>query len=213
MLDVSILRRHYTEGVLRDEDLSAHPMRLFEKWLADAINLQIYDPNGMVISTVDSSNQPFSRMVLLKNYDDDTLTFYTNLKSRKALQLKENSKVCALFPWYMLERQVMFLGTASRQSVMEDLKYFQSRPRGSQIGAWISHQSTHISARAVLESKFIEIKEKFKNGEIPLPSFWGGFKIEFHTVEFWQGRENRLHDRFIYEKQQGVWQPPKRLAP
>ena len=135
MLDVSILRRNYTEGVLRDEDLSAHPMRLFEKWLADAINLQIYDPNGMVISTVDSSNQPFSRMVLLKNYDDDTLTFYTNLKSRKALQLKENSKVCALFPWYMLERQVMFLGTASRQSVMEDLKYFQSRPRGSQIGA------------------------------------------------------------------------------
>ncbi len=213
MLDVADLRRSYVKGGLSEEDLTTHPMRLFEKWLQDAIDSEIHDPNGMVISTVDNEGQPFSRMVLLKHYDDENLTFYTNLGSRKATQLKENPKVCVLFPWYMLERQVMFLGTARRQNVREDLKYFHSRPRGSQIGAWTSHQSTHISARAVLESKFLEIKEKFKQGEIPLPSFWGGFKIEFDTVEFWQGRENRLHDRFIYEKENGIWQTPKRLAP
>ena len=188
-------------------------MDLFEKWLQQAIDSKMYDPNGVVVSTVDEQGQPYSRMVLLKDYDRENLVFYTNLGSRKAHQIKGNPKVCLLFPWYMLERQVMFIGEATRQSTLEDLKYFHSRPRGSQIGAWASHQSHLISARGILEGKFLELKEKFKNGEIPLPSFWGGYKVRFHQVEFWQGRENRLHDRFIYDLEDGVWQKPKRLAP
>ncbi|WP_295354040.1 pyridoxamine 5'-phosphate oxidase [uncultured Succinivibrio sp.] len=213
MIDVADLRRSYTQGGLEESDLTEHPIDLFEKWLKQAIDSQIYDPNGVVVSTVDETNQPYSRMVLLKDYDRENLIFYTNLGSRKAQHIKNNPKVCLLFPWYMLERQVMFIGEAVRQSPVQDLKYFHSRPRGSQIGAWASNQSHLISARGILESKFLEMKEKFKNGEIPLPSFWGGYKVKFNKVEFWQGRENRLHDRFIYELKDDVWQTPVRLAP
>lgn len=214
MIDVENLRRSYKMSGLGEEDLLPDPMALFEIWLQNAIDSQLYDPNGVVLSTVDSENQPFSRMVLLKGYDKQSLVFYTNLGSRKAQQLKNNPKVCMLFPWFYLERQVMFLGTAKRLSIAEDLKYFHSRPRGSQIGAWASHQSKLISARSVLETKFMELKEKFKQGEIPLPTFWGGFRVTVHTVEFWQGRENRLHDRFIYHKNpDGTWAAPQRLSP
>ena len=213
MIDVADLRRSYQQGGLDEKDLPAHPMELFEKWLQQAIDSKMYDPNGVVVSTVDKSGQPYSRMVLLKDYTREELIFYTNLGSRKAEQIKGNPKICMLFPWYMLERQVMFIGEAHRQSRLQDLKYFHSRPRGSQIGAWTSHQSHLISARGVLEGKFLELKEKFKNGEIPLPSFWGGYRVKFTKVEFWQGRENRLHDRFIYDLEDGVWQTPKRLAP
>ena len=213
MIDVADLRRSYTKGGLEESDLTEHPIDLFEKWLKQAIDSQIYDPNGVVVSTVDENNQPYSRMVLLKDYDRENLIFYTNLGSRKAQHIKNNPKVCLFFPWYMLERQVMFIGEAVRQSPVQDLKYFHSRPRGSQIGAWASNQSHLISARGILESKFLEMKEKFKNGEIPLPSFWGGYKVKFNKVEFWQGRENRLHDRFIYELKDDVWQTPVRLAP
>ena len=213
MIDVADLRRSYQQGGLDESELPSHPMDLFEKWLQQAIDSKMYDPNGVVVSTVDEHGQPYSRMVLLKDNDRENFVFYTNLGSRKAHQIKGNPKVCLLFPWYMLERQVMFIGEATRQSTLEDLKYFHSRPRGSQIGAWASHQSHLISARGILEGKFLELKEKFKNGEIPLPSFWGGYKVRFHQVEFWQGRENRLHDRFIYDLEDGVWQKPKRLAP
>ncbi|MBQ9274653.1 MAG: pyridoxamine 5'-phosphate oxidase [Succinivibrio sp.] len=214
MIDVSSLRRSYTRSGLDETQLPSDPMDLFERWLQEAIDAGLYDPNGMVVSTVDEQGQPYSRMVLLKNYDKSSLVFYTNLGSRKAQHIKHNPKICLLFPWYYLERQVMFTGTAEKLSVAEDLKYFHSRPRGSQIGAWASHQSQLISARGVLESKFLEIKERFKNGEIPLPSFWGGFKVTFDCVEFWQGRENRLHDRFIYHlTSPGQWQAPQRLAP
>ncbi len=213
MIDVSVLRRSYAMSGLDEKDLCAHPMDLFEKWLQEAVDSGLYDPNGVVVSTVDENAQPYSRMVLLKNYDRKSLVFYTNLGSRKAQQLKQNPKICMLFPWFYLERQVMFLGEAKRLSLTEELKYFHSRPRGSQIGAWASHQSHLVSSRGILEAKFQEIKERFKGGEIPLPSFWGGFRVEFHTVEFWQGRENRMHDRFIYRLKDGNWQDPVRLAP
>ena len=213
MIDVADLRRSYQQGGLDEKDLPAHPMELFEKWLQQAIDSKMYDPNGVVVSTVDQSGQPYSRMVLLKDYTREELIFYTNLGSRKAEQIKGNPKICMLFPWYMLERQVMFIGEAHRQSPLQDLKYFHSRPRGSQIGAWTSHQSHLISARGVLEGKFLELKEKFKNGEIPLPSFWGGYRVKFTKVEFWQGRETRLHARVLYDLEDGVWQTPKRLAP
>ena len=213
MIDVAPLRRSYTMAGLSESDLTATPIELFERWLKEAIDAGMYDPNGVVVSTVDAEGQPYSRMVLLKNYDEKSLVFFTNLGSRKAQQLAQNPKICMLFPWYYLERQVMFIGTAQKLSVPEVLKYFHSRPRDSQIGAWASHQSSRISARSYLESKFMELKEKFKNGEVPLPTFWGGYRVFFHQVEFWQGRENRLHDRFIYDLQaDGSW-TTARLAP
>ena len=213
MIDVAPLRRSYTMAGLSERDLTATPIELFERWLKEAIDAGMYDPNGVVVSTVDASGQPYSRMVLLKNYDEKSLVFFTNLGSRKAQQLAQNPKICMLFPWYFLERQVMFIGTAQKLSIPEVVKYFHSRPRDSQIGAWASHQSSRISARSALESKFMELKEKFKNGEVPLPTFWGGYRVYFHQVEFWQGRENRLHDRFIYDLQEdGSW-TTARLAP
>lgn len=213
MIDVSNLRRSYTQGGLSEQDLTNDPMDLFDKWLQEAIDSKLYDPNAMVVSTADTQGQPYSRMVLLKNYDRSSLVFYTNFGSRKARQLDANPRVSLLFPWFYLERQVIFLGQAEKLSAVEALKYFRSRPRDSQIGAWASEQSTMISARSVLESKFLEIKEKFMNKEIPLPSFWGGFRVTFESVEFWQGRENRLHDRFIYTRDaSGAWKA-ERLAP
>lgn len=213
MIDVSGLRRVYSEGGLSEKDLTPEPVALFERWLKQAIDSGIPDPTGMVVSTVDQDGQPTSRMVLLKNYDINSLVFFTNYGSRKAQQMMVNPKVAILFPWYMLERQVAFLGTAEKLSVLESAKYFASRPRDSQIGAWTSHQSMKISARSALETKFMELKNKFKEGKIPVPTFWGGFKVTFKSVEFWQGRPSRLHDRFMYEKDDaGNW-TVNRLAP
>ena len=152
-------------------------------------------------------------MVLLKNYDENSLVFFTNLGSRKAHDIADNPRVSMLFPWYYLERQVIFTGTAEKLSLPEVLKYFHSRPRDSQIGAWASHQSSRISARSALESKFMELKEKFSKGEVPLPTFWGGFRVTFDSVEFWQGRENRLHDRFMYTRTGSDSWDIARLAP
>lgn len=213
MINVADLRRNYTLSGLDRADLTEKPIDLFEKWLKNAIDSGLYDPNAVVVSTVNKEGQPHSRMVLLKNYDENSLVFFTNLGSRKAHDIADNPKVSMLFPWYYLERQVIFTGTAKKLSIPEVLKYFHSRPRDSQIGAWASKQSSRISARSALESKFMELKQKFKNGEVPLPEFWGGFRVTFDSVEFWQGRENRLHDRFMYErKADGSWEI-SRLAP
>lgn len=206
MIDVSSLRRSYTMGGLSEQDLCKKPIDLFEKWLKEAIDAGLYDPNGMVVSTVNKEGQPHSRMVLLKNYDENSLVFYTNFGSRKAHDIADNPHVSLLFPWYFLERQVIFCGVAQKMSMSESLLYFKSRPRDSQIGAWASHQSSRISARSALESKFMELKQKFKDGEVPIPSFWGGYRVHFDSVEFWQGRANRLHDRFMYTRNaDGSW--------
>ena len=212
MIDVSVLRENYAASGLSRDDLTEKPIDLFEKWLKQAIDSGMPDPNGMVVSTVDSTGQPYSRMVLLKNYDENSLVFFTNYGSRKAQHLSQNPKISILFPWYMLERQVAFTGVAERLTYMEVFKYFTSRPRDSQIGAWTSHQSSKISARAALESKFMELKKKFSDGEIPIPTFWGGYRVRFDSVEFWQARPSRLHDRFIYERAGDGWNV-SRLAP
>lgn len=210
--DIAELRREYIRGGLRRKDLTKEPIELFERWFKQACEAKLSDPTAMCIATVDENGQPYQRIVLLKHFEANSLIFYTNLGSRKAKHLAHNNKISLHFPWYPLERQVSFLGKAERLSPVEVVKYFHSRPRDSQIAAWASQQSSRISARGVLEGKFLELKQKFLNGEVPLPSFWGGFKVTFDSVEFWQGGANRLHDRFIYQRQGDSWHID-RLAP
>lgn len=212
LIDVADLRREYMQGGLRRHELTEEPLVLFEKWLKQACEARLSDPTAMCVATVDENGQPYQRIVLLKHFDEKGLVFYTNLGSRKASHLEHNQHISLLFPWYPLERQVCFLGTAEKLSPIEVIKYFHSRPKDSQIAAWASQQSSRISARGVLESKFLELKQKFQQGEVPLPSFWGGYRVTFDSVEFWQGRENRLHDRFIYKKSPEGWDI-ERLAP
>ena len=209
---IAHLRREYTRGGLRRKDLPDDPIALFEQWLSQACEAKLPDPTAMTVATVDEQGQPWQRIVLLKHYDAQGMVFYTNLGSRKALQLAHNPRISLHFPWHYLERQVMVLGEVEKLSPLEVLKYFHSRPRDSQIGAWVSKQSSRISARGILEGKFLELKQKLQKGEVPLPSFWGGYRVKFHTMEFWQGGEHRLHDRFIYQRDHDGWKID-RLAP
>jgi len=210
---ISHLRREYTRGGLRRKDLPDDPLTLFEHWLDQAIAAQLPDPSAMSVATVDENGQPYQRIVLLKHFDRKGMVFYTNLGSRKAQQLEKNPRISLLFPWHMLERQVMVLGSVERLSTLDVVRYFHSRPRESQLGAWVSRQSSRISARGVLEGKFLEIKQKFQQGEIPLPSFWGGYRIKIDSMEFWQGGAHRLHDRFFYQRADGDSWTVDRLAP
>lgn len=209
---IAHLRREYTRGGLRRKDLPADPLALFEHWLSQAVEAQLPDPTAMSVATVDENGQPYQRIVLLKHFDQRGMVFYTNLGSRKAHHLENNPRISLLFPWHMLERQVMVLGRVEKLSMIDVVKYFHSRPRESQIGAWVSKQSSRISARGVLEGKFLELKQKFQQGEVPLPSFWGGYRIVIDSMEFWQGGEHRLHDRFFYQREADGWQTD-RLAP
>jgi pyridoxamine 5'-phosphate oxidase len=200
-LELENLRREYTKGGLEREDLHENPNEQFKRWMAQAIAADIPDPTAMTIATVDASGQPSQRIVLLKSVDEKGFVFYTNLRSRKAQELKQNPKVSLHFPWYFLERQVKVCGVAEQLSSVEALKYFVTRPRDSQLGAWASQQSKPISSRALLMQQFEAMKNKFAKGEIPLPDFWGGFRVKPHQIEFWQGGEARLHDRFQYNLQ------------
>ena len=211
-MDIAALRREYTKGGLHREDLPATPIELFEKWLRQAGDAQLADPTAMSVATVDASGRPFQRIVLLKHYDDKGFVFYTNLGSRKAQHIAKNNQVSLLFPWHMLDRQVHLTGVAEPLSPLEVVKYFHSRPKDSQIAAWVSQQSSRISARSLLEGKFMELKQKFANGEIPLPSFWGGYRVNFDSMEFWQGGAHRLHDRFLFTRMADSWHID-RLAP
>jgi pyridoxamine 5'-phosphate oxidase len=197
-------------GLKRDE---LDPFRQFQQWFTQAIDADIPEPNAMSLATVAESGQPWLRTVLLKIYDERGFVFFTNYDSRKARQIAGQSRVALLFPWAALGRQVKITGQADRIPLMESVKYFATRPRGSQIGAWASPQSEVITSRALLEAKFDEMKRKFAKGEVPLPSFWGGYRVVPETIEFWQARESRLHDRFLYSRGvEGRWQI-ERLAP
>lgn len=206
------IRREYTLGGLRRENLPDTPIELFNQWLKQACEAQLPDPTAMCVATVDNQGQPYQRIVLLKHLDEQSMTFYTNLGSRKAQHLQENNRISLHFPWYFLERQVMVIGRAEKLPVSQVLTYFHSRPFESQIGAWVSQQSSRISGRSVLETAFQQMKQKFQQGEVPLPSFWGGYRVTIEAVEFWQGGKHRLHDRFIYQKQNDCWKID-RLAP
>ena len=207
------LRHRFMDEGLKRKDLSPNPYDVFADWFETAIESGIPEPAAMCLATVDVANQPWQRMVLLKFYDETGFVFFTNYQSRKSEQIAINQQVSLLFPWHALGRQVKITGNASKISTTESMKYFLTRPRGSQIGAWASPQSQVITSRAMLDTKVNEIKEKFKQGKIPLPSFWGGYRIAPKSIEFWQARENRLHDRFFYQYNQAQQWQLERLAP
>ncbi|MCT7557691.1 pyridoxamine 5'-phosphate oxidase [Aliarcobacter butzleri] len=212
-MDLTNLRAKYTTRGLDIKNLDQNPFKQFETWFNEAIEAKLTEPNAFSLATVGKDMMPSIRTVLLKIFDEKGFVFFTNYKSTKANQIEENPKAAALFPWLDLERQVKIEGDIQKISTTESLKYFLSRPKGSQIGAWVSHQSQVISSRSLLEQKFDEIKNKFVNGEVPFPSFWGGYIIKPTKIEFWQGGQDRLHDRFLYElKENGDWSI-SRLAP
>jgi pyridoxamine 5'-phosphate oxidase len=197
---------------LSEEDLDADPVRQFQQWYEEAISTGIPEPNSMSLGTVGPDGQPSLRSVLLKLYDARGFVFFTNYESRKAREMDSNPRVALLFPWVGLARQVCILGRVERISTAESVRYFTTRPRGSQIGAWASHQSQVITSRSLLEMKVDEMRRRFADGEIPLPSFWGGYRVVPQSIEFWQGRDSRLHDRFLYSRQANGW-VVTRLAP
>ncbi len=212
-MNLEQFRREYLKGGLRSKDLPATPLELFEIWQQQAIESGLIDPTAMIVATVSAQGQPSQRTVLLKHLDDSGFVFYTNYGSRKAREIAENHRVSLLFPWHPLERQVKVCGTATKVSLAESVRYFASRPRESQLAAWASQQSRKLSTREFLLTQLEHMKQKYAHGEVPLPDFWGGFRVVPHEIEFWQGGANRLHDRFEYRLQpEGGW-TVERLAP
>lgn len=208
------LRRDYRRGGLRRSELAADPVEQFRLWFGQAQAAAVPEPNAMVLASSDGQKLS-SRTVLLKAFDQRGFVFFTNYESRKARQIAVQPAVSLLFPWYPLERQVAIEGRAERISSAESLAYFRSRPWGSRLGAWVSQQSSVISSRRILEMQWEHMKQRFAAGEIPRPPSWGGFRVVPATIEFWQGRENRLHDRFLYSRQAEATPPWRleRLAP
>ena len=207
------IKQDFSREPLERRNLHADPLVQFETWFGEACDEGIPAPNAMTLATVCSDASPTARTVLLKIYDRNGFVFFTNYGSRKASQIKVNPEVALLFPWFSMGRQVSVTGSASRISSSASLKYFLSRSRGSQLGAWTSEQSSVISSRDILETTLAQMKRKFTEGEIPLPSFWGGYRVQPKTIEFWQSRPNRLHDRFQYTRQTDNSWSIDRLAP
>lgn len=200
--EIAAMREEYGSRELRRGDLSHDPFVQFEHWFNEAREVEIYEPNAMVLSTVGADGCPASRTVLLKFFNEEGFVFYTNYSSAKAREMASVALVSLLFPWLPLERQVRIEGTVEKVSTAESLKYFASRPRESQIGAWVSDQSSVIDSRALLLNKMAELKAKFKGGDVPLPSFWGGYRVRPQRIEFWQGGKGRVHDRFLFTREE-----------
>ena len=204
------LCKYWMVDGLPRQSLDPDPIKQFERWYKQATDSGIAEPNAMSLATVDANAQPWLRTVLLKLFDEAGFVFFTNYESAKAEQIAVNNRVGLLFPWVALGRQVQISGMAEKIPAVESMKYFASRPRGSQIGAWASPQSQVISSRSLLVTKVDEIKRKFARGDVPLPSFWGGYRVRPFEIEFWQARDSRLHDRFVYTKKEGGWSIERR---
>lgn len=210
---IADLRRDYTRAGLRRADLDADPIAQFSRWLDQAVAANLPDATAMTLSTVDATGQPSGRIVLLKSVDQNGFTFFTNYESRKGHDLAGNPKAGLVFFWAELERQVCIAGTVSKVSREVSEKYFNSRPRGSRLAAWVSSQSEAIADRATLEKKLAEVTAKHPGETVPLPPYWGGFCLAPVRIEFWQGRPNRLHDRFVYLRQPDKQWTLQRLSP
>lgn len=198
--DLSAFRVSYDRGELLESDVLESPLAQFQKWWDEAVDSGLSEPNAMILSTVDGAGQPTSRTVLLKGVDADGFRFFTNYSSRKAAAIAQDPRVSLVFPWFPLHRQVTVLGSAERMAPQESAAYFRSRPRGSQLAAWASRQSSLLEGRGALDARMAELEQRWPEGvEIPVPDFWGGFLVRPHSVEFWHGRESRMHDRLRFE--------------
>ncbi len=211
-MDAANLRREYTRSGLDEAGMQPDPMVQFEAWFENVVDAGLHEPNAMILATASDDGRPSARTVLLKGYDGRGFVFYTNYEGRKARDLEANPACALLFYWGELERQVRVEGRASRLPSGESDAYFASRPRGSRLGAWASEQSRPVRDRSVLEERIKALEAEYQDREIPRPPFWGGYRVEPETIEFWQGRENRLHDRIAYRREEGVWRL-ERLQP
>ena len=210
--EIAAMRQDYRIGELLESRSSSEPWELFSSWFEIARNTKILEPNAMILSTVTQDGQPTSRVVLLKDFDQSGLVFFTNYLSQKGEQLAYNPRASILFWWEPLQRQIRIEGEVVKIDEEESDTYFQSRPYGSRLGAWVSEQSQKIVDRTVLEKRQIEFEKKFAEGNVPRPDHWGGYRLTPNKFEFWQGRSNRLHDRLLYQMQQDAW-TRARLAP
>jgi pyridoxamine 5'-phosphate oxidase len=209
---IADLRLTYTRAQLTEADVDPDPMRQFQLWFEQALAADILEPNAMTLATATKDGIPSARIVLLKGVSDRGFVFFTNYESHKGQELAENPHAALVFLWKALERQVRIEGTVEKVSDAETVAYFHSRPRESQLGAWVSDQSQVIANREVLEQRLAELSQKYQNQEIPRPPHWGGYYLIPHTIEFWQGRPSRLHDRLRYRLDNHHW-IIERLAP
>jgi pyridoxamine 5'-phosphate oxidase len=211
--NIASIRQDYKKATLSESDASVEPFEQFAKWWQECINAEVVEPNAMSLATINLDGFPDSRIVLLKDYNSQGFTFFTNYESAKGKAIAANNKVQLLFFWPELERQIRITGFADKLTEIESTNYFQSRPKESQIGAWSSRQSTVVANREVLETAYQAFTEQYKDEAIlPKPEFWGGYRVTPMAIEFWQGRSNRLHDRLLYSKKDGQWNR-ERLSP
>jgi len=211
-LDLAVLRRDYALASLSETHVDADPIRQFEAWFADALAAQVLEPNAMTLATATSDGVPSARIVLLKGIDAGGFVFFTDYRSRKGAELAENPLAALVFLWKEIERQVRVSGAVSRVMAAESEAYYRSRPLGSRLGAWVSHQSSVIASRAEIEERWQAVSQRFADGDVPLPPHWGGYRVMPDEIEFWQGRPNRLHDRLRYERTSSGW-TISRLSP
>ena len=211
-LDLAALRRDYALATLDQRDVDPDPIRQFERWFADAAAARVPEPNAMTLSTATRDGVPSGRIVLLKGVDANGFAFYTDYRSRKGAELAENPLAALTFLWKEIERQVRITGSVSRVSTQESEAYFRTRPPGSRLGAWASHQSAVLASREELEARVQDVAVRFPDGDVPLPPHWGGFRIAPDEIEFWQGRPDRLHDRLLYRRDERGWEI-SRLSP
>jgi pyridoxamine 5'-phosphate oxidase len=212
MTSLADLRREYASRALTEADAQDDPIQQFSLWFGEALKSELLDVNAMTLATATRGGEPSARIVLLKGFDEAGFVFFTNYESAKGRVLGENPRASLLIFWAELERQVRITGGVTKTSATESDTYFQSRPFESQIGAWASAQSRAVADRAALESRYAELAAKYAGGPVPLPPFWGGYRVAPESIEFWQGRKSRLHDRLVYTRRGGAWSR-SRLAP